>query len=100
MAINPKWLAELVTEDEYGEPELWQFHFKRPTSRAMLAFVKADAATKDDDKVALVLEALHGIIASVKLNGEPSSIDDMPFDLNVEVLPMHPTFQGPKDKGS
>ena len=28
VGINPKWLAELVTEDEYGEPEVWAFHFQ------------------------------------------------------------------------
>ena len=100
MSIDPKWLGERVTENEYGETERWGFHFKRPTSRAMLSFAKAEAATNDTDRVELVIEALHGIIASVTVNGEPSSIDDMPFDLCVEVLPMHPTFRGPEDTGA
>ena len=100
MTIHPKWLAELSTEDEFGLLEVWAFHFKRPTSRAMLAFVKADAADNDNDKVELVLEALRGIIASVKRNGEDSSIDDMPFELNVEVLPLHPTFRDTKEPGA
>ena len=63
MGIDPKWLAGIVTEDEYGEPETWEFHFKRPTTRAMLAFVKAQTAEGDAGKVELILEALDGIVA-------------------------------------
>ena len=99
MGIDPKWLAELVTEDEYGQPEKWEFHFRRATAKAMLTFTKAQAAEVDAERVALLFEALHGVIASVRLNGEPCSIDDMPFDLYAEVLPMHPTFQGSEDAG-
>ena len=99
MGINPKWLAELSTEDEYGEPEKWEFHFKRATAGAMLAFVKANAAGNDSDKVEFVMEAIHGIIASVTRNGEESSIDAMPFELHLEVLPLHPTFRSTEDAG-
>ena len=82
MSTDPKFQAQLVTEDEHAYREVWQFEFKRATARAMLAFVKADAAQEDGDKVELILVALRGVIASVKRNGEPSSIDDMPFELN------------------
>ena len=70
MSINPKWLGELTGEDEYGLLEVWQFEFKRPSARTMLAFVKADAADSDNDRVELLMEALRGIIAKVTRNGE------------------------------
>ena len=45
------------------------------------------------------MEALDGVIASVTRNGEPSSIKNMPFELNLEVLPLHPTFRRTEDAG-
>ena len=96
MGINPRWLAQLVIEDEYGEPEKWEFHFKRPTSRAMLAFSKAKAS-EDAEAIEFILEAVDGIMGSVRRNGEESSIASMPFEMFEEVLGLHPTFRDSKD---
>ena len=58
MTINPKWLAELVAENEYGETERWGFPFQAPHDARDAAFVKAQAATRvTSDKVELILEA-------------------------------------------
>ena len=101
MPIKPNWVAQHATEDEYGEKEVWEFHFCRPSSRAMLAFVTAqNDSVEDDVKIPSILEAINGIILKVKLNGEDSSIEDMPFEMFEEVLGLHPTFRNTESPGA
>ena len=101
MPIKRNWVGIFATEDEYGEPETWEFHFKRPSSRAMLAFVQAGSdGSTDESKVVHIMEAVKGIILKVKLNGSDSSIEDMPFEMFQEVLGLHPTFRSTESPGA
>ena len=100
VAIAPKWVATLTTQDEYGQDEKWVFHFRRPSTRAMLSFTKATSGVDDNEKVAFVVEALRGVVLKATCNGQPCELDDMPFDLFEEVLGLHPTFRDTPNEGA
>ena len=98
--VKKEWSADLTVEDEYGQPEQWSFQFKRPSTRSMLSFTKAQSEGSDAEKVEHVIDALHGVLLSATCNGVVCDVDDMPFEMFMEVLGLHPTFRSTTDEGS
>ena len=96
------WVKTLKTKNEDGEPEVWEFGFKRVPLRMVLEFQEF-ADIDDDDldlgKIKQIVELLDKVTRWIKWDGEPvGGMLDVPTEILDKVMALHPSFR-PSAKG-
>lgn len=94
---NP-YVVTYDTVDELGDPEKWEVLFRRLTARDAIA-AGALAEMEGVEQTRAVVDIFESITVSASRNGEHVTVEDIPFEVVVEVYAQHPSFRREDESG-
>lgn len=90
-----QWIWKYTTTNEVDEAERWEFLYARATPLALIEIASLDALPEEGpERVQAMLTACQMVIRRAIRDGIPVDIQSVPFDVLMEALEHHPTFQG------
>lgn len=88
---------EVLTENEQGQPELWVMKMKRLRAKDLDRFLDAD---EELTASRLGRDMTKAMVQGAVCDGEPSSVDEMPADVYLEVQQFCQRFLNPARLGT
>ncbi|MYA43308.1 MAG: hypothetical protein F4Z31_16375 [Gemmatimonadetes bacterium] len=86
------YLVHHEATNEFGATEHWQVQFRRLTARDLLAAGEIPDK-QGTEQIRAVLDLFGTIAVNVWRDTEAVEVEDIPFEVIVEVYPLHPSFR-------
>ena len=93
-------IVEISGLGDADEHEVWRIGFRRPTVRHLIEWDEISTTETGRDALVASERSFRSLTLWVRKNGEEVEVEDVPFEIIVEAISLHPSFRVRVDDGA
>ena len=86
-------IVEISGPGDADEHEIWRIGFRRPTIRHMIEWDEISTLETGSDALLASERSFKSLTMWVRKNGEEVEVEDVPFEIIVDAMSLHPSFR-------